>query len=117
MDGCGSVGDGGSAEDPQGEALCREGGQHRGRGMRRMAVLTRDRVSRLPAALWYRSGLPNCSSSQRILQSMLASSFSSINFLGGIWGSGPHSPPALPAPHKAEGCLVPRQRLPQLQLT
>lgn len=47
-----------------------------------MAPLTRDKVSRLPAALWYRSGLPNCSSSQRILQSMLASSFSSISFLG-----------------------------------
>lgn len=62
-----------------------------------MAPLTRDKVSRLPAALWYRSGLPNCSSSQRILQSMLASSFSNISFLGDREGSGPHPPcPACP---------------------
>lgn len=88
-------------------------GQEEG-GALGLAALTRDRVSRLPAALWYRSGLPNCSSSQRILQSMLASSFSSISFLGGTLGSGPHiTPPCLPPPQQAEGCPVPRQRLPQ----
>lgn len=43
--------------------------------------LTSDSVRRLPAPLWYRSELPNCSSSQRMRHNMLASSFSSISFL------------------------------------
>jgi len=77
------------------------------------AALTSDSVSRLPAALWYRSGLPNCSSSQRILQSMLASSLSSISFLGGTRGSGAPTSPPCPPPCQAEGCPVPRQRLTQ----
>ena len=102
----------------KGGASCREGGQGQGQGQEEsgapgLAALTRDRVSRLPAALWYRSGLPNCSSSQRILHSMLASSFSSISFLGGTWGSGPHTPLLCLPSCQAEGCPVPRQRLPQ----
>lgn len=92
------------------------GGQEEG-GDPGLAALTRDRVSRLPAALWYRSGLPNCSSSQRILHSMLASSFSSISFLGGTLGSVPHTPQPCHPPYQAEGCLVPKQRLPQPRLT
>lgn len=80
-------------------------------GAPELATLTRDRVSRLPAALWYRSGLPNCSSSQRILQSMLASSFSSISFLKGTQGSGPYNPlPCLPhcqAEGRPEASLAP----------
>lgn len=110
--GCGSVGDGGlcrgsTREDcGAGRRAAQGQGQEAG-GATGLAALTRDRVSRLPAALWYRSGLPNCSSSQRILQSMLASSFSSISFLGGTWGSGPHTPPPCQPSIRLRGAWCP----------